>query len=170
MEDGMAAVDGADFGDYRRAALLIRYGRLEETAGIAAIIVETNELERLPQLLKALLELNRTFIGRLRTSEGIELLGDHIENMARLDVTEPPGIDIRRAARIINSYMSDDLAGVDTEMNAAASENRVMETLRQVMDTFEAALPELNSDAGMQWLQAHIDVLLAQEHDVGGQS
>ena len=45
-----------------------------------------------------------------------------------------------------------------------------METLRQVMDTFEAALPELNSEAGMQWLQAHIDVLLAQEHDIGGQS
>ena len=114
----MVAVDGPGFGDYRRAALLIRYGRLEETAGIAAIVAETNEHERSPQLLKALLELNRTFIGRLRTAEGIELLGDYIENMSRLDVTEPPGIDIRRAAGIINSYMTDDLAGMDTGMHA----------------------------------------------------
>ena len=166
----MAAVDGAGFGDYRRAALLIRYGRLDETAGIAAIIAETNELERSPQLLKALLELNRSFIGRLRTAEGVELLGDYIENMSHLDVTEPPGVDIRRAARIINSYMSDDLAGIDTEMHAAATENRAMETLRQIMDTLEAALPELNSDAGLEWLQAHVDVLLAQEHDIDGQS
>ncbi|MGQ9349047.1 hypothetical protein [Mycolicibacterium gilvum] len=152
----MAAVDGAGFGDYRRAALLIRYGRLGETAGIAAIIAETNELERSPQLLKALLELNRSFIGRLRTSEGIELLGDYIENMSRLDVTKPPGIDIRRAARIINSYMSDDMAGIDTEMHAASREIRATETLRQIMDTFEAALPELNSQVGLQWLQTHV--------------
>ena len=166
----MVAVEGAGFGDYRRAALLVRYGRLEEAAGIAAIVAETNELDRSPQLLRALLGLNRSFIGRLRSAEGIELLGDYIENMSHLDVTEPPGVDIRRAARIINSYMSDDLAGIDTEMHAAASENRVAETLRQIMDTFEAALPELNSGAGLQWLQTHVDVLVAQEHDIDGQS
>ena len=166
----MVAVDGAGFGDYRRAALLIRYGRLEEAAGIAAIVAETNELGRSPQLLKALLGLNRSFIGRLRTEEGVELLGDYIENMSHLDVTEPPGIDIRRAARIINSYMSDDMAGIDTEMHAAARESRVTETVRQIMDTFEAALPELNSEVGLQWLQAHVEVLLAQEHDIEVQS
>ena len=166
----MVAVDGAGFGDYRLAALLIRYGRLEEAAGIAAIVAETNELGRSPQLLKALLGLNRSFIGRLRTEEGVELLGDYIENMSHLDVTEPPGIDIRRAARIINSYMSDDMAGIDTEMHAAARESRVTETVRQIMDTFEAALPELNSEVGLQWLQAHVEVLLAQEHDIEGQS
>ena len=166
----MVAVDGAGFGDYRRAALLIRYGRLEEAAGIAAIVAETNELGRSPQLLKALLGLNRSFIERLRTEEGVELLGDYIENMSHLDVTEPPGIDIRRAARIINSYMSDDMAGIDTEMHAAARESRVTETVRQIMDTFEAALPELNSEVGLQWLQAHVEVLLAQEHDIEGQS
>lgn len=166
----MVAVDGAGFGDYRRAALLIRYGRLEEAAGIAAIVAETNELGRSPQLLKALLGLNRSFIGRLRTEEGVELLGDYIENMSHLDVTEPPGIDIRRAARIINSYMSDDMAGIDTEMHAAARESRVTETVRQIMDTFEAALPELNSEVGLQWLQAHVEVLLAQEHDIEGQN
>jgi hypothetical protein len=38
------------------------------------------------------------------------------------------------------------------------------------MDTFAAALPELNSDAGLEWLQAHVDVLLAQEHDIDGKS
>ena len=166
----MVAVDGAGFGDYRRAALLIRYGRLEEEAGIAAIVAETNELERSPQLLRALLGLNRSFIERLRTAEGIELLGDYIENMSHLEVTEPPGSDIRRAARIINSYMSDDMAGIDTEMHAAARERRVTETVRQIMDTFEAALPELNSEVGLQWLQAHVEVLLAQEHDIEGQS
>jgi hypothetical protein len=161
-----AEVSGAGFGDYRRAALLIRYGRLEDAAGIAAIIAETNEAGRSPKLLQALLGLNRSFTGRLRTEAGIELLADYVGGMAELDVTEPPGIDIRRAARIISSYMSDDAAGIDTEMHAAVTERRVTETLRQIIDTFEAVLPELNSGAGLQWLQTHVDVLLAQEHDI----
>lgn len=162
--------NGASFGDYRRAALLIRYGRLDDTAGIAAIVAETNEADRSPQLLRALLGLNRSFIGRLRTELGIELLGDYIEGFAELDATEPPGLDIRRAARIINSYMGDDAAGIDTEMYAATLERRVTETLRQIMDMFEAVVPELNSDYGLQWLQAQVDVLLAEEHgiDSGG--
>lgn len=47
-----AKVSGAGFGDYRPAALLIRYGRLEDAAGLSAIIAETNETGRSPQLLR----------------------------------------------------------------------------------------------------------------------
>lgn len=60
-----------------------------------------------------------------------ELLADYLEGIAELDVTEPPGIDICRAARIISSYMSDDAAGIDTETHAAVTDRRGTETFRQ---------------------------------------
>ena len=162
-----AEISGAGFGDYRRAALLVRYGRLDDAAGIAAIISETNDAVRSPQLLRALLGLNRSFLEKLRTEAGIALVGDYIEGMAELDVTEPSEIDRRRAARIINSYMSDNMAGIDTETHAAVTDGRMLETVRQIMDMFEDVIPELNSHDGLQWLQTHVDAFLAQEHDVG---
>lgn len=110
-------------------------------------------------LLQALLGLNRVFNLRLRTEVAIELLGGYIGSMANLDATGPPELDIARAARIINCYMSEDAAGIDTEMHAATSERRVIETLRQIMDTFETILPELNSSCGLQWVQTQVDAV-----------
>lgn len=151
------------FGDYRRAAVVTKYHRQGNLQGVVAIIDETNETQRAPHLVMALLGLHKVLIQRLRTDEGIALLADYIQGMAALDATEPPGIDIRRAAQIIDCHGRNDMAGIDHEMRAAATQQRVTETFIQLMDLYEVALPELSSEAGIAWIDAQINAVREQE-------
>jgi hypothetical protein len=149
--------------DYRRAAVLTLHQRRGNTAGVIAIVDETNTADRATQLLLAVLGLHKTFITRLRTRDGISLLADYVHGMATLEATEPPNTDIRRAAQILEFHAQDNINGIDREMRAAASAGRATETFLQLLDLYEVALPELRSLAGITWLEAQIDALLNEE-------
>jgi hypothetical protein len=160
-------------GDYRRAAVLVLHQRRGNTAGVAAIVDETNTANRGPQLLRAVLVLHRTLIGLLRTQSAINLMADWVHGMATLDATEPPGTDITRAAQILEHHGQGNHAGVAAVMNAATHEGHPTEVLLQLLDLYEVALPELSGLGGMEWLEAPIETLVSEEFkpdDEGGGS
>jgi hypothetical protein len=153
----------ADAGDYRRAALLTKYHREGNTTGVIAIIEETNELNRSPQLLFSLLVLHKTFITRFRTPDGMDLLADFIHGMATLEVTEQPGIDVVRAAQILDHHGHGDRVAIAQVMNTATLEGRATETFLQLLDHYEVALPELSGQAGIAFIDANAAAMREQE-------
>jgi hypothetical protein len=130
-----------DAGDYRRAALLTRYRRQENRAGEVAIIEQTNELNRAPQLLFAILVLNKTFVTRFRTPDGIDLLNDYLRGIAMLEGDGIGTADIVRAAQIIDRHNSDGREAIVEVMDAAIHDGRGTAVLLAVLDHYEVALP-----------------------------
>lgn len=154
-----------DFGDYRRAAVLTLHQRRGNTAGVLAIVDETNAADRAVQLLFAVLGFHKHLIQRLRSAEGIDLLADYVHGIASLDA--PPddhgAITMIRAAQILDLHGHNDANGIARVMNAAAADGRPTETFLRLLDHYEVALPELSSTAGIAWLEAQIDALRTEE-------
>lgn len=149
--------------DYRRAAVLTLHHRQGNDPGLVAIIDETNAAGRAAHLVYATLHLHEGFISTLRTQDGINLLADYVHGMANLDAVEPPGLDIRRAARMLECYGKKDFEGIDREISEAIADRRLTEAFRQLLDLYEVSLPELSSTVGIKWIQDHIAALANEE-------
>lgn len=157
--------DPAKAGDYRRAALLTKYHRLGNKAGMVAIVEETNEAGRVPELLRSVLVLHQTFIARFRTHDGIQLLGDWMGGIAELepDANDADGIDLVRAARILNCHGLGNRDGVAATISAATADGRVTQTLLKLLDHYEVALPELTGQAGIEFIDANAAAMRDEE-------
>ena len=149
--------------DYRRAAALTLHHRQGSTAGVLAIVEETNTTGRGPQLLAATLDLHESFIATLRTRDGINLIADYVHGMAHLDTTGTPGTEICRAARVLESHGLKDPAGIIREMQAAGDDAAATTTFTALLDLYEVTLPELSSQVGIRWIQDHIAALANEE-------
>lgn len=154
-------------GDYRRAALLTKYHRLGNKTGMIAIVDETNEAGRVPELLRSVMVLHQTFISRFRTDDGIQLLGDWIGGMAELepDDDDQDGTDLIRAARIFNYDGQGNHDGVAATISAATADGRMTQTLLKLLDHYEVALPELSGQAGIEFIDANAAAMLDVEYN-----
>lgn len=150
-------------GDFRRASLLTMYRRQDNKAGQIAIVQEVNEANRAPDLLSALLVLHRTFIVRFRTPDGIDLIADYIHGIAALEPIDAGTTDMVRAAQIIDHDGNNNRAGIVAVMNAAVTDGRAMHTINAVLDHFEVLLPELNGQAGIEFIDANAAAMRDEE-------
>ncbi|WP_104183590.1 hypothetical protein [Mycobacterium avium] len=173
----MTNIQAPDAGDYRRAAVLTLHHRRGNTAGVLAIVDETNIADRAVQLLFAVLGFHKHLILRLRTGEGIDLLADYVHGIATIDAPadDLAAIDMLRAAQILDQHGHNDANGIAQVMNAATADGRPTETFLRLLDHYEVALPELTSAAGIAWLEAQAAALAGEEHrpndqDPGGGS
>jgi len=151
-------------GDYRRAAVLTLHHRRDNHSGVAAIMDETNDGNRGPQLLHAILNLHQTLIGLLRTVNGVTLLADWVHGMASLEPPDARAQDLVRAAQILDNHGRSNRQGIAEVMNAATSEGRATQTLGQLLGLYDVALPELSGRGGLDWLEAQIMGLAEAEH------
>lgn len=151
--------------DYRRAVVLTLHHRRGDKAGLVVIVEETNAENRVPQLFRAVLVLHQTLIALLRTQSSLNLLGDWVQGMAKLPATETPGIDIVRAAQILDYHGQGDPAGIARVMNAASAEGRGTQVLLQLLDLYEVALPEISGPGGMKWLSVQTQTFIEMEHN-----
>jgi len=150
-------------GDYRRAAALTLHHRQGNTAGVLAIIDETNNTGRGPQLLFATLDLHEQFISVLRTRDGINLMADYVHGMAALDADAAPGTEIVRAARILEFHGLKEPAGITREMQAVGGDAEATQIFIALLDLYEVAMPELSSQVGIRWIQDHIAAMATEE-------
>lgn len=150
--------------DYRRAGVLTLHHRRGDTEGVLAIAAETNSENRSPQLLRAVLLLHQILIGLLRTQSGINLLGDWVVGLTTREAGTPVEIDVVRAAQILNCHGNGDREGIAEAMNAATAAGRPTETLLQLLNLYEVALPELSGPFGLEWLAVQIEGLVEAEN------
>ena len=158
--------DSAEAGDYRRATLLAKYHREGNQPGMIAIVEETNESGRVAELMRSVMVLHRTFIARFRTTDGIVLLNDWMGGIAALEPasTDFDGIDMVRAAQILDYDGLGDRAAAAATITAALADGRMTQTLWKLLDHYEVALPELSSRAGMEFIDANAAALLDEEY------
>ncbi|WP_162951563.1 hypothetical protein [Mycobacterium paragordonae] len=163
----MANHHETDYSDYRRAAVLTLHHRRGNTPGVLAIVDETNAEDRARELLFAVLGFHRHLITRLRSEEGLMLVSDYVHGLAVHEPINPEGMDIRRAAQILEHHGQGNHDGIGLEMTAATAEQRATHVFLQLLWIYETALPELTSRAGIAWIEAQIELLLAEEFRPG---
>lgn len=150
-------------GDFRRASLLTKYRRQDNKTGQIEIVEGANQVNRVAELLTALLVLHRTFIVRFRTADGIALIADYIQGIAALESTDAASADVIGAAQIIDHDGNSNRAGVLEVLAAATAAGRGMHTVNAVLDHFEVLLPELNGKAGIAFIEANAAAMREEE-------
>ena len=148
--------------DYRRAAVLTLHHRRGDLDGCSAIAQESNEADRGPHLLLALLRVHQQLFGLLRNESSMELIADYVHGVAAL---EPEGerVDTVRAAGILEGHGSDDYAQIRSILAAVVADGRPTQTVSALLEIYETVLPELSGRAGSDWLASQIPALASAE-------
>ncbi|WP_059013976.1 hypothetical protein [Mycobacterium sp. M26] len=140
--------------DARRASAITIHHRRGNTEGLLTIAHEANENHRTTELVLAILDLHRNPLTELRTPNGIDLIGRHVQELADHSglVDEPTAADVGRAASLLDSHGRNDTNGINQAMQSACNAGRSTQLLLGLLDLYEHLMPELSSAAGLDWL------------------
>lgn len=156
-----------DAGDARRAAALTTHHRRGNTDGVLAIAQEVNETGRGTHLVVAILDLHANALRQLRTNNGIDLIGLHVQELASMAghpvADNPAGGDICRAATLLDAHGRDDIEALNTTIRAAVDAGRPTQLILGLLDLYETLLPELTSLAGVDWLARCVNAFATEE-------
>lgn len=122
----------------------------------------------------AILDLHRTAITELRTDNGIYLMATYVQGLATAAENagtepaenagiEPVGADICRAARILDCHGRNDTADINQAVQEAIAADRPTQLVVALLDLYEVLLPELTSEAGIDWLNRCISAFANEE-------
>lgn len=158
-EQPMSDPNRTDAGDYRRAAVITLHHRQGSTAGVAAIVDETNEAGRAAHLLMAVLQFNWMLITNIRTADGLALLNDYISIMSQ----DGGDADLAQAAQLHIAHRNNNHTTIGEIMADAAKRRRVTNVFMAVLALYTITVPELSSDEGLAWIERQIQVLANEE-------
>lgn len=149
--------------DVRMAVAATIHHRGGNTEGLAEVVRQTIEDDRAAELLESLLNLHRIYIAQTRTFGGIQYLGAYVHQLAGVDDRNELTLDMQRAARVLDAHACDDVDGINAVLAETRADNRSLQMLLALLDLYDAALPELTSEPGRNWLDACIAGLIERE-------
>lgn len=149
-------------GDWRRAGALLKHRIARDVDGCNAILEETLQVDRLSNLIVALIGTLDAVVDQLLTPLGLDGLDEWLEAWTGTDFDPSRPSEWTRAAALTVACHAKDTTEMDRIIREGTDDN-VTPVVLSLIDVFAAACPALATHTGTQVITSGLRRLMGME-------